>query len=192
MITINDLIGLKAPAQNLPPHPNPNYPPSVYYRYLALLLKKLNGKLAVELGTCGGGASLTMAMHNPQATIVSIDINKLPQVNWIENSYTNFKFKLGDSTALAAGIVAEYGNPDLLFIDTDHTYVQTLKEFNTWIPFMKPGSVICFDDLNRDTYDGGVKKFYEELKGNKTEFGALKEMHISGSSTDGGFGALLV
>jgi predicted O-methyltransferase YrrM len=188
MVTLNDIMALKQEALHTHPYPDVRWPPSPYYRFLALVLKKLNGKLAIELGICGGGASLNMAIMNPHAKVIGIDVVKLPQVSGVEQLCPNFTFKLGDSVGLAPTIIAEYGNPDLIFIDTDHTYEQTLKEYSAWLPLMRKGGVMCFDDL----YRPGVQRFWGELSGTKTEYRALHELHIGGEPTDGGFGVAIV
>lgn len=184
MITIQDLINLKTPAAKMANHPDPRWPPSIYYRYLALLMQKLNGKVAVELGTCGGGAALNLALNNPSATILSVDIEKLPQVAGVEELCPNFKFFLLDSVEAANILGPKYGPVDLLFIDT--TAHDPEREFNVWLPYMKKGGVVCFDDV----YYPPSKKFFESLP-NRTELKALHEMHI-GEAPYGGFGAHIV
>jgi predicted O-methyltransferase YrrM len=184
MITIQELEALKEPAIRSEPYPDPRWPPSIYYRYLGYLLNKIEGKVAIELGTCGGGASLTMAVMNPDAIIISIDIEKLPQVSPIEELCKNFKYVEGDSIQLAKVLGPKFAPIDLLFLDTTHEYEQTKGEFEAWLPYMKSGGVICFDDLLRE----GTEQFWNELPNAKVR---LDEMHLGGSPTDGGFGACL-
>jgi cephalosporin hydroxylase len=143
----------------------------------------------VELGTCGGGAARNVAMVNPDVLVISIDVNKLPQVSLIERDCKNFRFVCGDSVGLAETIGKENtGKIGVMFIDTIHEYQHTMNEFNAWRPYLADGAVVCFDDLNRQ----GMDRVWRELPGIKTGFSDLSAMHISGSPTDGGFGALII
>jgi predicted O-methyltransferase YrrM len=184
LITIQDLLDLRKPALEMHHHPDPRWPPSVYYRYLGLVLKKLNGKRAVELGTCGGGAALNMALMNPQAIVHSVDIEKLPQVDGVIDMCPNFRFHLLDSV-VAAGLIGPQTAPiDLLFIDT--TAHDPELEYKVWLPYMRKGGVVCFDDV----YYPPSTRFFESLP-NRTQLRDLHEMHI-GEAPYGGFGAHLV
>jgi predicted O-methyltransferase YrrM len=183
MITIARLLDLQREAFALKVDPNPNYPPSVYYRYTALVVKELSAKVFVELGCCGGGCSRTVAMHNPATKVVTIDNDKLPQVSPIEVLCPNFEFRLGDSIGLSEEIGNLYKPIDVLFIDTTHEYEQTMGEYNAWLPYMKDGGVILFDDLYRD----GTTKAWHEISGTKTAYDGLHVMH-----DNSGFGALIV
>ena len=186
-MTITDLITLQSEAIRMLPCSGPQYPPSVYYRYLALIALKKPAKLFVELGTCGGGCSRTVAIKSPNTQVISIDVHKHDTVTQMEPQLPNFRFIKGDSIDLAK-IVGPQCPIDLLFIDTIHTYEHTMNEFNAWRPYMAPGGIICFDDLHRP----GMDKVWNDLSGTKTGFNDLARMHIGGSPTDGGFGALIV
>jgi predicted O-methyltransferase YrrM len=189
MINIQDLLNLKNVARSTLPLSGSQWPPSVYYRYLAELVAFQNSRVFVELGTCGGGCSRNVAVRNPTTTVITIDVVKEPQVNLVEKHVSNFKFVQGDSAELAKTIGEKYkGLIDTLFIDTVHEYNHVMKEFNAWKLYLAPNAVVVFDDLNRNSMD----KVWADLPGIKTEFNALKEMHISGSPSDGGFGALIL
>ncbi len=178
---------LRDAAHGLDPLPEEKWPPSVYYRFLALLVADMNAKRFVELGTCGGGASYNVAKMNPATEVISIDVCKQPQVADVEALCPNFRFVLGDSIKSAAAIGPE-APIDVLFVDTLHTYEQASGEFKAWLPYLKPGSVVCFDDI----YHQGVDRAWHEISHVKTEFTELHVLHISGSPTDGGFGAVLI
>jgi cephalosporin hydroxylase len=213
-ITLQGLLELGPLALQEKPLQGPQWPPSVYYRYIGLLTKRMDPTVFVELGTCGGGASRSAAIYNQKTLVVSIDISaRLSQVPAIERSCPNFKFVRGDSTTLpdatkeehhafsltlgmAEGEIAQdweiiqtvKGKIGILFIDTVHTYEHTMKEFAAWKPYLAPGAVVLLDDLNRE----GMDRVWRELPGQKTEFSALAKMHVGGSPTDGGFGALIL
>jgi Methyltransferase domain len=48
----------------------------------------------------------------------------------------------------------------LLFIDGDHAYEASRRDFELWSPFVTPLGVVCFHDIPGWP---GVTKFYQEL-----------------------------
>lgn len=188
MTKISDLLILKLAAEKTEALPGEHWPPSVYYRFLAELVAFQQSRVFVELGTCGGGCARHVAIRNPLAKVITIDIVKEPQVNLI-GDLANFEFVQGDSALLADTIGMMYeGRIDTLFIDTVHEYNHVMNEFNSWRPYLAPGAVVAFDDLNRE----GMDRVWRDLPGQKTEFHALKELHIGGAPNDGGFGAIIL
>lgn len=159
------------------------FPPSPYYRFLNLVAKEMKAKLSVELGVCGGGGSLHMAMGSKQAVGVDIAWDHEANITWIIKNYSNFHFRQGNSIQLAQTIYEQFGSIDLIFIDTTHTYAQTMAEYNTYLPFMSEEYVICLDDLFRP----GMDLVWAEMPDNKVRFDFL---HPSQSPTDGGFGVI--
>jgi len=103
-------------------YPSVMFPPSVYYRFLRLLTAYLGPRVSVELGVCGGGASLHMALGYPQGKVFGIDITlEYPDnIEYIKKICPNFSF-IQTSSLEAAAL---YRGPPvgLLFIDTVHTY----------------------------------------------------------------------
>lgn len=158
--------------------PDGRFPPSPYYRFLQILAQNTQPLLSVELGVCGGGGSFHMAMGWPKGKVIGIDItNDYPDnISYILDKCDNYEFKVGDSVGLAQSIRMQYGKVDLLFIDTTHTYEQTVKEFNAWRPYLSDKAIVCFDDLDRVEMDG----FWEWLPQNKMRLDILHH--------EGGFG----
>lgn len=56
----------------------------------------------------------------------------------------------------------------LLFIDGDHDYESTKKDFELWSKFVTPGGYICFHDV--ETTWPGVTQFYHELINDSDEY----------------------
>lgn len=188
-MTIDELLKLKSIAWKMPALHGGEWPPSVYYRYIAELVTIQNSKVFVELGTCGGGCARNVAIKNPKTIVITIDIDPLPQAYLAARQNTNISIHRGDSVELAHVLGLKYiGIIDTLFIDTVHEYDHVMREFHAWKPYLAPGAVVLFDDLNRE----GMDRVWHDLPGEKTEFSALKEMHIAGSPNDGGFGALIL
>lgn len=174
----------QAQALTLKPYPNPIFPPSPYYRFLRVLAQNIQPKLSVELGVCGGGGSLHLAMGWYKGTVVGIDVveDHMSNTDYIKNKYPNFKLWIGDSVELAQSVRLQYGQVDILFIDTLHTYDQTMKEYNAWLPYMADNYVICFDDLFRP----GMDRVWDELPEPKLRMDNLHD----GAENGGGFGVI--
>ncbi|NIP85931.1 MAG: hypothetical protein GTO03_10370, partial [Planctomycetales bacterium] len=155
-----DFKDLARQAEALDPWPDPRFPPSPYYRFFRLLTARLQPGLCVELGTCGGGGALHMALGWPDGTVIGVDkSNDYPDnIAYVEERCPNYTFLRGDSVALATEIGA-LGNIGLLFIDTVHTYERTWDEFNAYRPYLAENAVICLDDLFRP----GMEEVWYEL-----------------------------
>lgn len=155
----SDFEQLAVQAQRLPVWPNDRFPPSLYYRFLRVLAANMKPRLSVELGVCGGGASLHLCAGHPGGMVVGVECaagSDWEQANWkiIKRHFPNWVLWKGDSIADAPCIAKEYGTVDILFIDTTHTYEQTVAEWEAWEPFMAERAVICLDDLFRPEMDG--------------------------------------
>lgn len=141
------------------PHPDPRFPPSPYYRFFKLLTQALQPTLSVELGLCGGGGSFHMALGWPGGTVVGVENqvgDSFQRANWeyMRKNTPNFILWKGDSVKDAPDIVKSYGAPSVLFIDTTHTFEQTVREWEAWVPFMADRAVICLDDVQRKEMAG--------------------------------------
>lgn len=172
-----------AEALDMPVYPDPRFPPSPYYRFLQVAARHLQPQLSVELGVCGGGGGLHLAMGWPNGQVVGIDLveDHKENTDFIKANYPNFRLWLGDSIELAQSVRLQYGLVDILFIDTIHTYEQTIDEFNTWQIYLSHKAIVCLDDLNRD----GMGQAWDDLPGHKVRL----DMLHSGSS-EGGFGVI--
>jgi MMP 1-O-methyltransferase len=53
-----------------------------------------------------------------------------------------------------------HGPIRLLFIDGDHSYEATKRDFEVWSPFVVPGGIVAFHDVGNAP---GVTQFYREL-----------------------------
>lgn len=181
-----DILALAQLALTDPPHPEPRFPPSPYYRFLERLAGAMHPRLSVELGVCGGGGSLHLALGWPRGLVIGIDVTKEypDNIDYIYNTVSNFQLWLGDSIDLAEAVNQSYGpTVDILFIDTIHTYERTLAEFNAWQPVLAEGAVVVLDDLHRQ----GMTEAFEAIPG---EHIRLDDLHPGWD--EGGFGVVLV
>lgn len=196
MIDANMLRELAEAAWNQPVYPDSRFPPSVYYRFLRLLTERMRPRVSVELGVCGGGASLYMALGHPDGEVIGIDSGNayLDQIAYVGKVCPNFQYWHRDSIEAADYAFMSWLGTDLapnddlhivsvLFIDTIHTYERTMAEFAAWKPLLALGAVVVLDDLFRE----GMDRVWQELPGEKVR---LDKVHIGGSSTDGGFGVV--
>lgn len=160
------------------------FPPSPYYRFLKRLAEYMQPHFSVELGVCGGGGSLHLALGNPKGRVVGVDItyDHDEQIKHIYEVCPNFFFWLGDSVEDAPKIVSDFGLVDILFIDTTHTYEQTLAEFEAWYPYLSDKAVVCLDDLFRVE----MRDIWDVLPGNKIRMDTLHD----GAESGGGFGVI--
>jgi predicted O-methyltransferase YrrM len=168
----------------LAPYPNPNFPPSLYYRFLRTLADFKKSKLSVVLGVCGGGDSLHLAMGYPSGVVVGVEKGNdyADNIKYITEKFPNFIFWKGDSVESAKAIFKRFGPVDILFIDTIHTYERTFLEFNTWFPYLDKNAVVCLDDLLRVE----MKGVWEDMPGEKFRADFL---HYS-QENEGGFGVI--
>ena len=176
-------------AFTIQPYPDTRFPPSPYYRFLRVLAGNLHPRLSVELGCGCAGASLGLAMGWQEGVVVGVDrVNEYPEcIEHVSGKFPNFRFRRGDSVELAPEIYNEFGEADILFIDTVHTYEQTWREFKGWRPFLSDRAVVCLDDLFRP----GMDRVWKELPGEKLR---IDELHSGGEVVDGvgdgGFGVI--
>lgn len=159
------------------------FPHSPYYRFLKLLAEEMGSRLSVELGLCGGGGSLHLAMSSARVIGVDITLEYPDNIRWIRRNYDNFEFLHGDSVQVAPIIFEAKGEIDVLFIDTTHTYKQTKAEYDAYTPYLSDTAIVCLDDLFRP----GMDQAWAEMPETKARFDFL---HPSQSPTDGGFGVI--
>lgn len=163
---------------------NPRFPPSPYYRFLERLAANIHPGLSVELGVCGGGGSFHLCQGWPDSIVVGVDVSyDYPEnIAFIEKWYPDtFVFVRGDSLKVAPQIFAAYGEVDILFVDTVHTYEQTMAEYYAYKPYLSDKAVVCLDDLKRE----GMEEAWQEIPGRKVRLDILHP-----GSTEGGFGVI--
>ena len=167
-----------AQCRGMPVYPDPNFPPSLYYRFFEAVARLAEPELTVELGTCGGGAALHLAKGFPGGSVISFDVTREPTVQIVERAFPNFRFLQMD--VIVGASMLQEGSVDILFVDTTHTYEQTIKEHSAWRCNMASGGVIFFDDLGRE----GMWDALREIGGN--------QLHFNDLGGDGGMVALFI
>lgn len=120
--------------------------------HLQFLARHWSWDCVVELGVGRGWSTLALAYGVLQSgtghAITSYDLNPkagekvralLPQ-----ELLKSWKFEVSDSRK-AAGRYAD-GTVSLLFLDTSHTFKDTLEELEAWTPKLHPQGVLCGHD----------------------------------------------
>jgi predicted O-methyltransferase YrrM len=119
--------------------------PSDIWEHLPTLLSlvhRLRAEHVIELGT-RSGVSTTALLYALEATggrLTSIDIDPAPDIPPSDH----WTFIQGDD--LDPTVVAGLDEADLIFIDTSHEYLQTLRELNVYVNLIrKPGLIVLHD-----------------------------------------------
>jgi predicted O-methyltransferase YrrM len=149
---------------------------SFYYQWLALAVRLLKPSLAVELGGGLGASTLIMLSELPMAArLVTCDLR--PTLKFVPASATSdarFRFVSGNDLDLSIfGVDLPIGI-DLLFIDTDHTFVQLAAEWSVYRHLCNPGALVVLDDVLMND----LPRFWEALPYPKLEL--TRECHFSG------------
>ena len=166
------------------PYPDPRFPPSPYYRFMRILAQNLQPKLSVELGVCGGGGSFHLAIGWPEGRVIGVDVADDHPVNlrFITERCPNFNFWEEDSVKAAQPIYQLYGEVDILFLDSVHTFEHTTAELKAYQPYLSNRAVVLFDDLFRPEMVG----LWESLPGYKLRMDTLHD----GAESGGGVGVI--
>ena len=125
--------------------------------------------IIVELGSfCGGSAAffakgLCSASPTPSGKVICVDPllgappwlplpNALFTLTEITGNLAHFEvsdlidFQIGDSASV--GAVWPALPIDILLIDGDHSYEGALRDIESWVPKLKDGGVLVFDDID--------------------------------------------
>lgn len=180
------LLHMAEKALMAPVYSNPLFPPSVYYRFLRILAEEILPALSIELGVGKGAGSMHLALGNPKGKVIGVDGgNHWPEaLKHVEETCPNFEFWQRESVE-AAGYAKQVWSQseneiliDILFIDTLHTYEQTIAEFGAWRPLLSSRAIVLLDDLKFS----GVNRTWEEVVGSKVRLDMLHP--------ESGFGAI--
>jgi len=113
---------------------------------LFMLTRELGLKTVVELGTRSGESTIPLlfAAKEIGGSVFSFDIEDCPAAKKLvsENGLSSYwQFTQTDD------LTVDWQKPvDHLFIDTSHTYDQTIRELRKFEPFVRDGGVITMHD----------------------------------------------
>lgn len=111
--------------------------------------------LVVELGVRSGESSFVLekAVRKTGGWLISVDLEDTE----FTSDYGRWHFIRMDDRELAARFTAEMkqrGVPetiDFLFLDTSHTYADTVEELNAWMPLLSKRAIVALHDTNMAT-----------------------------------------
>jgi len=140
--------------------------PVGYYFFLAGLVRTLDLKRVLELGTHWGGAIMSMWRglrdpNNPENQLVTVDIACKNAEGF--TSYPKIKRITGDSfnRSVLEQVVESFYRPiDLLFVDTEHEYRRTYRSVATYANRLAPRFVLL-DDIH---FNRSMERFWFDLK----------------------------
>lgn len=142
-----------------PPRVIANYCGLYYspYYYLMHLIAQRQAEMCVELGVETGRGLVALASAGMDVRVVGIEERGRPELGIVTARFPNVEIHIQSSTP-----AFDLGQPiDLLHIDTEHSYTRARDEFRAWEPYLAPGAVVLFDDLN--AMEGDVARFFDEL-----------------------------
>ncbi len=114
-----------------------------------------------EIGTfTGGGSTYFIASalkENGKGTLYTIENDThyyQKATNYFKDSLpalaTHIDFIFADTPSVFAPILEKTGRADCIFFDGAEDGVQTLEQYQYFVPYYKPGSVIIFHDWNTE------------------------------------------
>jgi predicted O-methyltransferase YrrM len=146
-----------------------------YYDFLYHLVKHLRADRILELGTCEGASTSYLAAALAEARIQTLDIELRPDTKARLSRFPNVEAIQGDSLdPEVVARLAKLGPYDLLFIDTLHEYDHVCKEFEAYLPLVRAGGIIAFDDIRMND---GMARFWSEIELPRRE---LNHLHHTG------------
>lgn len=122
-----------------------------YGKLLYALSKHYQPKCIVELGTSIGISTAYLAAGNPTAKVISADANR--DATAVAKDFhqqlrlNNIELLSGLFDKLLPSVLTQVETPCLIYIDGNHTYDATLSYFQAFLPFMRDGSILVFDDI---------------------------------------------
>ncbi len=132
---------------------------------LHMLTVEFNLKNILELGTRTGESTIALlqAAKEIDGFVTSIDIDPCNDAKKIVNEYSlgkKWKFIQGDDLKINWESTIDH-----LFIDTSHTYEQTLAELKKFGSLVRPGGIISLHDIisHKQVFDA-IKEYLETRK----------------------------
>lgn len=183
MLSWQDIDSLIWQAQAPLPDPwleklNNSVPPAQpYYRFLYLLAEKLHPPLALEIGVYQGVASahLAAALADWDGQVIGLDINPVGVAKELTDRYGNYWFMQADAcsdeaVAYVDRLIDRYGKLGIVFQDSSHHYLPTVKEWEIYAPRCVFGGVWLADDItpafwnaDSDPPGKGMVQYWESL-----------------------------
>ena len=151
------------------------------------LVRSMKPEVCVEIGSARGKSACYIGMalkENGYGTLYAIDPHE--QTDWNDSKAVNsFELAMDNISAVGVGeqvsIIRSYSDDaardwtlaiDLIFIDGDHSYEGVKRDWELFLPHVKPFGIVVFHDTMWDLppfkgkarADMGVPRFVDELR----------------------------
>lgn len=150
---------------------------AVHYNYLTIMeawvlrdwVQKLpaSDPTLINIGAGAGTSALAMLLADPNASVISIDVNPkqfdLERQNLESAGIPLYRCEQILQDSAEVGRTWNRGPVDLVFIDGDHHYEQVQKDIRLWLPHIKPGGILCGHDYGFEKWPGVKQAFDEEM-----------------------------
>ncbi len=150
------------------------------FEKLIKIYRKLNPRLIMEIGTYKGGSLYIFSRQARKLQMIGVDfpvgwtnfkkiktILKFLIVKSIPKKNQKLNLLIKDShdkeTFQKVKKILRGGQLDFLHIDADHSYEGVKKDFELYSNLVREGGIIALHDVHSIE---GVKKFWNEIKGN--------------------------
>lgn len=125
-------------------------PGTLYYMWLACLMRVMKPAQVVELGGAMGTSALVMLSQLPEESkLYSITLEEHGlEFSFIKTHYRNLTKIIGNDLDLSLWPEdMDWSKTDLVFIDSLHTGEHLQKELDLYLPLLKPGTIVLLDDI---------------------------------------------
>lgn len=148
-----------------------------YYLYLNALVRILQPKKILELGTdIGRSAAFMMVALPADSTLITVEIGTQIRTDLMPfQGDPRLKIVQGNDRELSIYGDIDLGGIDFLYIDSDHTYEQVSAEWDIYRHFLAPGALVVMDDIHLNE---GLERFWNSLLCPKVD--APRTVHFSG------------
>lgn len=132
--------------------------------------------ITVDLGVDEGFSLVELARYNP-GVVFGIDHFRGDDFTGAKNveeiarenaRCSGCNIQILNMTFEAAAEVVAAESVDILHIDGSHRYEDVKRDFETWLPKMRPGGVVLLHDT--ESFPNDVGRFYHELPYQKFKF----------------------
>lgn len=124
---------------------------SIFLPRLVELVEETDAMHVIELGVCRGNSTVAWlyGLERTGGTLTSIDVSAPPDIG----EHDHWRFIQGDD--LDPKVLAQFAEAEIVFIDTTHTYGQTMSELITYRRLVRPGGYFVLHDT--ELVIGGIQ-----------------------------------
>lgn len=141
---------------------------------LAVLLKLAQGRQRiVELGTGTGWTAIALALADSARVITTYDpIYRTERESYAMLVHGRVRSRITFLDEPGSNGPRDDQFCDLLYIDSSHDRQSTIDEFQAWLPALRNGSIVVFDDFTHPDFPG-VREAVSDLGIAGTQHGTL-------------------